>query len=158
MAVALPVLAFGAVEGSLRAIHYGGDLRLFVPRPDLEGKYAAVNNQFAARYFVNVSMLPTPPSDRFLLSKPAHGFRVFVLGESSAAGFPYGYNGTFSRVLQDALQDVMPGDTVEVVNLGVAAINSYALRDEVDEILARQPDAVLIYAGHNEFYGALGAG
>ena len=158
LAVVLPVLAFGAVEGSLRAIHYGGDLRLFVRRPDLEGKYAAVNNQFAARYFVNVSMLPTPPSDRFLLSKPAHGFRVFVLGESSAAGFPYGYNGTFSRVLQDALQDVMPGDTVEVVNLGVAAINSYALRDEVDEILARQPDAVLIYAGHNEFYGALGAG
>lgn len=158
LAVLVPVLAFfGAVEGVLRAMHYGGDLSLFVRRPDLEGKYAAVNNQFAARYFVNVSMLPTPPTDRFLLSKPAHGFRVFVLGESSAAGFPYGYNGTFSRVLQDALQDVMSGDTVEVVNLGVAAINSYALRDEVEEILARQPDAVLIYAGHNEFYGALGA-
>jgi len=158
LAVLVPVLAFfGAVEGVLRAMHYGGDLSLFVRRPDLEGKYAAVNNQFAARYFVNVSMLPTPPTDRFLLSKPAHGFRVLVLGESSAAGFPYGYNGTFSRVLQDALQDVMSGDTVEVVNLGVAAINSYALRDEVEEILARQPDAVLIYAGHNEFYGALGA-
>jgi lysophospholipase L1-like esterase len=158
LAVLVPVLAFfGAVEGVLRAMHYGGDLSLFVRRPDLEGKYATVNNQFAARYFVNVSMLPTPPTDRLLLSKPTRGFRVFVLGESSAAGFPYGYNGAFSRVLQDALRDVMPGDTVEVVNLGVAALNSYALRDEVDEILARRPDAVLIYAGHNEFYGALGA-
>jgi tetratricopeptide (TPR) repeat protein len=26
----------------------------------------------------------------------------------------------------------------------------------MDEILAQQPDAILIYAGHNEFYGALG--
>ncbi len=158
LAVSIPVLTFGAVEGSLRAMHYKGDLSLFVRLPFLEGQYAAVNDQFAARYFVNVRVLPTPPSDLFLFSKPARGFRIFALGESSAAGFPYLYNGTFSRVLQDALQDVMPGSTVEVVNLGVAAVTSYALYDEVDEILARQPDAVLIYAGHNEFYGALGAG
>jgi lysophospholipase L1-like esterase len=163
LAVSIPVLTFGAVEGSLRAMHYKGDLSLFVPvqflkRTHAQGKYAATNERFAARYFVNVRTPPTPPSDLFFLSKPTNGFRVFVLGESSAAGFPYGYNGTFSRVLQDALQDVLPSSTVEVVNLGVAAVTSYTLYDEVDEILAQQPDAVLIYAGHNEFYGALGAG
>src|SRR6266704_841724 len=158
LAVSIPALTFGALEGALRALHYQGDLSLFVRLPYAAGQYMGVNDRVAARYFLNVRMLPTPPTDIFLAAKPTHGFRVFVLGESSAAGFPYLHNGTFARVLQDALQDVMPGDTVEVVNLGVAAINSYALRDEVDEILARQPDAVLIYAGHNEFYGALGAG
>jgi len=158
LALSIPVLVFGALEGGLRAMHYKGDLSLFARVSFLAGQYAAANDGFPARYFVNVRMLPSPPTDLFLLSKPAHGFRVFVLGESSAAGFPYGYNGTFSRVLRDALQDVMPGDTVEVVNLGVAAITSFALYDEVDELLAEQPDAVVIYAGHNEFYGALGAG
>ena len=30
--------------------------------------------------------------------------------------------------------------------------------DLADEIIAQQPDAVLIYSGHNEWYGALGVG
>ena len=158
LALILPLFILGALEGGLRLAHYKGDLSLFIRVPFLDGRYAAVNDRFPARYFVNVKAVPTPPADLFLRSKPAHGLRVFVLGESSAAGFPYGYNGTFSRVLRDALQDVLPGDTVEVVNLGIAAITSYTLYDEVGEVLAQRPDAVVIYAGHNEFYGALGAG
>jgi lysophospholipase L1-like esterase len=80
------------------------------------------------------------------------------MGESAAAGFPYPANVAFSYVLQDALQDVLPDDTVEVVNLGIAATNSYAIADLTLEVIAQHPDAVLIYAGHNEYYGALGAG
>jgi tetratricopeptide (TPR) repeat protein len=38
----------------------------------------------------------------------------------------------------------------------MSAINSYALLDFTDEILENEPDLLLIYAGHNEFYGALG--
>jgi lysophospholipase L1-like esterase len=158
LALLIPFAVFAIVEGGLRIANYRGDLRLFVHLPNVDPKYLGVNERLGARYFVGVRALPTPPGDLFLAAKPAHGFRVFVLGESSAAGFPYGYNGTFSRVLRDALQDVMPQDTVEVVNLGLAATSTYTLYDEVDEILAQHPDAVMIYAGHNEFYGALGAG
>lgn len=158
IALLIPAVAFAALEGGLRAARYKGDLGLFARLPILGGRYLGVNKHFAARYFVNVSLLPTPSNDLFLAAKPANGFRVFVLGESTANGFPYGYNGTFSRILQDALRDVMPGSTVEVVNLGIAAVNSYTLYDQVDEVLAAKPDAVLIYVGHNEFYGALGAG
>jgi tetratricopeptide (TPR) repeat protein len=42
------------------------------------------------------------------------------------------------------------------MNTAMSAINSYALLDYMDEILAHEPDAILIYAGHNEFYGAMG--
>jgi len=157
LALLIPLLAFTALESGLRAMHYGGDLSLFVRLPFLNGRYAGVNKHFAARYFVRVKALPTPSNDIFLVAKPARGVRVFVLGESTSNGFPYGYNGTFSRVLGDALQDVLPSDTVEVVNLGVAAVSSYTLYDQIDEILTERPDAVLIYAGHNEYYGALGA-
>ncbi|UCE04933.1 MAG: hypothetical protein JSW07_15090, partial [bacterium] len=38
----------------------------------------------------------------------------------------------------------------------ISAINSYTLLDIIDEILDEKPDAILVYAGHNEFYGALG--
>ena len=40
----------------------------------------------------------------------------------------------------------------------MAAINSYTLLDFMDEILEQSPDALLIYTGHNEYYGALGVG
>ena len=103
-------------------------------------------------------MPPSPPHDAFAREKPANGFRVFVLGESATAGFPYPHNGTFSRILRDALHDVLPADSVEVVNLGIPATNSYQMLDLVDEVIAEHPDAVLIYAGHNEYYGALGVG
>lgn len=43
------------------------------------------------------------------------------------------------------------------MNTALAAVNSYTLLDFSDEIIDSGPDAVLIYAGHNEFYGALGA-
>jgi lysophospholipase L1-like esterase len=64
----------------------------------------------------------------------------------------------FSREVADALRDVLPSDTVEVVNLGIAATNSYAILDFSREIIDQHPDAVMIYAGHNEYYGALGVG
>jgi tetratricopeptide (TPR) repeat protein len=96
-------------------------------------------------------------AEPFAAQKPPRAFRVFVLGESSTAGFPYPRNGAFSRVLRDMLRDVLPDDSVEVVNLGIAATNSYALVDMAAEILEQSPDAVAIYAGHNEYYGALGA-
>ena len=38
----------------------------------------------------------------------------------------------------------------------MAAVNSYVLLDFVDEILDVDPDAVLIYAGHNEYLGVFG--
>jgi tetratricopeptide (TPR) repeat protein len=80
------------------------------------------------------------------------------MGGSSAAGYPYGYNGTFSRVVNDMLTDAMPGQKVEVVNVATSAISTYTLFDQVDEILEQKPDVIMIYAGHNEFYGALGVG
>ena len=156
LALLVPVFVFGALEGVLRIAKYDGDLHVFRRLDLLGGRYYEINKRLAARYFADVRLLPTPTNDLLLVHKPRNGFRVFVLGASTTNGFPYGYNGTFSRVLQDALHDVLPGSTVEVVNLGIAALNTYYLYDEVGEILAQHPDAVLIYAGQNEYYGALG--
>lgn len=153
-----PLLLLGLLEVGLRIGGYRGDLGLFTSVPNVDPQYLGVNPRVASRYFATVRVVPTPPTDLFLRAKPARGLRVFVLGESSTAGFPYGYNGTFSRVVRDALRDVLPQDTVEVVNLGISAVTSYALYDVAGELLSQKPDAVLIYAGHNEFYGALGAG
>jgi lysophospholipase L1-like esterase len=158
LTLAVPLLVVGAVEGALRVAWPAGANPLFGTALDGGGTYSMASRTIARRYFPDDPAPPAPPREAFASAKPAHAFRLFVLGESSTAGFPYPHNGAFSRVLADALRDALPGDSVEVINLGIAATNSYQMLDLVDEVIAEHPDAVLVYAGHNEFYGALGVG
>ncbi|MDM7926077.1 MAG: GDSL-type esterase/lipase family protein [bacterium] len=155
--ILIPILVLAGLETGLRLFRYGGDTSLFVPTPDADSPYYGVNRSVGRRYFRLTSFNPSPRKDLFLREKPGNGFRVFVLGESSAAGFPYGNNVTFPRILNRRLADAFPERRVEVVNTAMTAVTSYTLLDFMDEILAQEPDALVVYAGHNEFYGALGA-
>jgi tetratricopeptide (TPR) repeat protein len=156
--ISIPILFFVILEIVLRSVNYMGDTELFID-PDIPSDaYYIPNPNFAARYFFYTKTVPNPSGDAFLQDKPENAYRIFAMGGSSAAGYPYGYNGTFSRVVDDVLTDVMPDREVEVVNVATSAISTYTLFDQVDEIIEQKPDAIMIYAGHNEFYGALGVG
>ena len=156
LAYLTPLLLLLLIEAVLRLV--GGAVRppLFVSAPAPHDRLLIANPKIARRFFHGDRFIPTPAADPFHKVKPANGLRIFVLGGSTAAGFPYERNLRFSRILETALQRRYPDRTVEVVNLAMSAINSYALLDFTDEVLNRQPDAILIYAGHNEYYGALG--
>ena len=39
----------------------------------------------------------------------------------------------------------------------MTAVNSYVIHDLAKRVLSYEPDAVIIYAGHNEYYGSFGA-
>ena len=154
----IPVLFFLALELTLRSVNYKGNTGLFIDPGITLDEYLIPNPNFASRYFFYTKTVPNPASDVFLKNKPENGYRVFAMGGSSAAGYPYGYNVMYSRLVKDVLQDAMPEKQVEVINVGISAISSYTLFDQVDEIIEQKPDAVIFYAGHNEFYGALGVG
>lgn len=156
LALALPFLFLLSIELSLRIFSYGGKQELFISAPEPFSHLLMINPDIARRYFSSKRFIPTPSNDTFLEQKSANCKRIFVLGGSTAAGFPYERNLRFSRILESSLQASYPDNLIEVVNLSMSAINSYALLDFMDELLAHQPDAILIYAGHNEFYGALG--
>jgi lysophospholipase L1-like esterase len=87
----------------------------------------------------------------FTVDKAPNGFRVFVLGESSVYGFPYGPGYAFAAFLQERLARALPGFVVEVVNCGVDGIGSWHVRRIADEVARHQPDVVLVYTGHNDF-------
>ncbi|GAB4332471.1 MAG: hypothetical protein Kow0037_10010 [Calditrichia bacterium] len=113
---------------------------------------------FGKRYFPSGRFFPKAPQD-FLRSKKADDtYRIIVMGGSSARGYPYDYNGSFSSIMRQLLKQTLPQMKVEVANLAMVAVNSYAVLDLAEKIIPYQPDLVLIYAGHNEFYGALGSG
>ena len=151
----IPVLFFVLLETGLRAFHYGNDYTQWVN--PAKGLFV-LNPDIAHKYFHDIKSVPYSNGDIFDEVKKPNAFRVFVLGESSGAGYPFLPIGSFSRYLQKRLSLVYPESKIEVVNCSMTAINSYTLRDLVPGILREKPDVILIYAGHNEYYGALGVG
>jgi lysophospholipase L1-like esterase len=156
--VLIPVLFFIILEFVLRLFHYGDNYNLFMDHPDeMYKEYRVVNPLVGAKYFQHLEYT-APARDIFLKKKPDDCFRIFVMGSSTVIGFPYENNLMFSRILQEKLQDAYPDKKIEMVNTAITAINTFTLLDFMPQILAEKPDAILIYAGHNEFYGAFGIG
>jgi tetratricopeptide (TPR) repeat protein len=56
------------------------------------------------------------------------------------------------------LENVYPELNFEIINLGLTAVNSFTVKDLLEEAIKYQPDLFIIYTGHNEFYGAFGVG
>jgi Flp pilus assembly protein TadD len=158
IALILPLLLLVAVEGLLRLSGLGERQPLFVPAP-VEG-YLQPNERVIERFFSDPAAAPGVSIDTtfFRAEKAPGSIRIVIQGGSSAAGFPYGKWASPAGMLQQRLERAYPGRTVEVISTAMSAVNSYALLDFADEIVAIEPDVVIIYAGHNEFLGVLGAG
>ena len=157
--ISIPILFFVLVEWSLRLVGYGATYPLFIQTPDSEN-YILARPDIIKRYFGEQNAIPsvTMEASFFLKDKPEDGLRLFVQGGSTAAGFPYGVGASPAGMLDQRLKQTFPNRHVEVINTAMSAVNTYTLLDFVDEIVAESPDAVLIYAGHNEFLGIMGVG
>jgi len=158
LSILLVLVFFVLVEIVLRMFSYGRDVDLFVDyKEETRDPYLMVNPHAGEKYF-NRFEATSGTNDLFLKTKSENGFRIFLLGSSTLYGYPYGKNLMASRILQARLQDAYPAIRVEVINTSITAINSTTLKDYLPQVLKQDPDAILIYAGHNEFYGAFGVG
>ncbi len=153
--ILIPVIFLVLLELGLRIFNYGYDLTQWVKVTDSE---YLLNPDFTHRYFFTTQNVPYSNGNVFDIEKKPNAFRVFILGGSSAAGYPFTPNGDFGRYLKKYLEAVYPKNKIEVVNLAITAVNSYTIRDLIPGVLEQKPDLILIYAGHNEYYGALGVG
>ncbi len=153
--VLLPIIFLITLEIFLKIIDYGYNLDQWVNTG--QGKYI-INPDIGRRYFTSGDFNPNTIEDVFDQHKKVNSFRVFVLGGSSAEGYPYNPLGSFSRYIRRRLELVYPNSTIEVVNISMTAVNSYTVLDLLPGVLDQKPDLILIYAGHNEYYGALGVG
>ena len=109
----------------------------------LKGQRLA-RGRMAPRPFIEPSALPT--------------YRVAVVGASTVQGFPHPRRLAAAAFLEAMLQDALPSRQVEVFNLGITSIASFAVAQTLaDAVPLIKPDAVVVYTGHNEFYGIYGS-
>ena len=159
IAILLPLLLLISAEWLLRLGFASAQTPLFIPHPAAPA-YWVTEPDITRRYFAeNAARPPVKMEPGFVLRDiPADSMRLVVQGGSTAAGYPYGVGASLAGMLEQRLKRTLPDKHIEVVNTALSAVNSYTLLDLSDDILSIQPDAVLIYAGHNEYLGILGVG
>lgn len=152
----IPLIVLLLLEFSLRWLNYGPDLRLFHSETIRGIDYFRLNPGVKERYFGRVAFSPSSSPDYFRAEKQPGTYRIFFLGGSTTVGYPYWYNGSFSSFLRQRLRAAFPDRIIEVVNIGMTATNSYTVLDMARDVINHDPDLLIVYDGHNEFYGALG--
>ena len=123
----------------------------------------AVNPAYARRFFAGVAgdiplqgirMTPRP----YVEPAPTGALRVLFAGGSTVQGYPHPKRLSAPSYLQEMLQDLYPERQIEVFNAGITAASSFAVARAVEDgAKALSADLVVVYTGHNEFYGVYGA-
>ncbi|MCB0274240.1 MAG: tetratricopeptide repeat protein [Calditrichaeota bacterium] len=154
--VVVPLLLVLLLEFSLGLLGFGYPAD-FLIRQELQGKpFYKDNPQFSLRFFAPELARPSAH-----LRIPAHKapdtFRIFVLGGSAAMGDP-DFSFSFSRILEQMLQQQYPDRRFEVHNAAITAINSNVVLPIARDCAAQQPDLMIVYLGNNEVIGPYGPG
>lgn len=159
LTILVPFVLLLLLEAVLRLSGFGQSYPLFVPVAEAPG-FLRANRDVVRRFMVDERDTPNLwiRPVYFRRRKAPETFRIFVQGESTTEGYPYGYGASPAGMLQQRLQRTFPQRKIEVVTTAMSAVNTYTLLDFSSEILEQHPDAVVIYVGHNEYVGLLGVG
>jgi tetratricopeptide (TPR) repeat protein len=151
--VAVTLVLFFLAELALRVGGVGWSTRFFL---DGQDGYTVTNPRFGRLFYPEELLRGAYPS-RFATHKAPGTKRIFVLGESAAAGYPDPAF-SFPRVLESLLRTACPESSWEITNTGVTAMNSHAIRLIAAQSARYEPDAAIIYMGNNEVVGPYGPG
>jgi lysophospholipase L1-like esterase len=158
LAVSLPLLALGLAETILRLAGLGGYPPFVRDVGEWRGSRLMMVEPAATRpYFFAARERPGYADQSvFLMPKPASTFRIFLVGESAAKGYPQPPNLSMGSFLQAMLQDLHPNKKIELLNMGTTGVSTFPLVYMTKELVRYSPDLIIVYAGNNEFYGAYG--
>jgi lysophospholipase L1-like esterase len=151
-AIFIALLPFLMFEAACYWAGWGGDSKIDDPfiafstnRPLFEKTADGV------RWQVTPSRRRFFSDESFPAVKPSGTKRVFVIGESTVAGEPFGKPTAFPTWLQVALDATTGADVWDIVNCGGVSYASYRLAPIVEECLTHEPDVIVLAVGHNEF-------
>jgi tetratricopeptide (TPR) repeat protein len=156
LALLLPLALLGLAEMGLRLGGYGYPTSYFLPS-QAGGRPVFIENQQFTRRFFPPGLARSPQPVLLPAAKPPQTCRIFLLGESAAMGDPAPAYGV-GRILEVLLRERYPGQSFEVVNVAITAINSHVARKIALDCARRAGDVWIVYLGHNEVIGPFGAG
>lgn len=104
-------------------------------------------------YYKGIDSKPYSYCTSFKKYKSKNSYRVFMIGESSLSGWPYSTDQSIQKKIEYIANDHQTGKNIELITVSIAGFNSSILLDLISQIIKYEPDMIIIYSGHNEFYG-----
>ena len=143
------LLALTSLLLTLLALEFGSRwlLRSYVPRQLRDGIY--VNT---LPLLSGLAIGETPKRRGAILSeeKERGELRVFVFGESSVVGVPWGLAGSPATMLHDLLRETYPSRRITVVNMGHSGSTMLDTYYYLTLLKRFRPDVVIFYQGTND--------
>jgi lysophospholipase L1-like esterase len=157
IAVVAPFLVWLLLEFFINSITH----RFDPLKVDRKRKTLYLNQDYFTDFFLYdlEHFVNTSTSNRAIHLEKENRFRIFCLGGSTTAGYPYNtlpqYNcpASFPNYLRAILQYNSNLPEIEMLNLGSNAFNSLSVLNVFEDIRKYDPDLVIVYAGHNEYFG-----
>jgi len=130
-------------------------------KTDKEKQSLYLNQDYFNDFFIyNLpAFYTTSTSNRAIHLEKNDRFRIFCLGGSTTAGYPYNTFPQFScpssfpNYLRAILQYNKNIPDLEILNAGCNALNSYNILQVFKDLKKYDPDLIIVYTGHNEFFG-----
>jgi lysophospholipase L1-like esterase len=145
------------IELLLRLVNFGVNTDPFITVPSLKNSYI-LNKYYLNKYYPFSQNIMFSSREAVIRKIKEEGVsRGFVLGGSTADGWPFESNQSWSKILERNINYQYKKNKVEIINLGISAMSSYYVRDMAKKLIKYQPDFIIIYAGHNEYYGTVSA-
>lgn len=157
IAIVTPFLAWLFIEYLANSVTHRFDpLKI-----DRKKKTLYLNQDYFNDFFIaeQEHFFNTSSSNRALHLEKKNRFRIFCLGGSTTAGYPYNtlpeYNcpASFPNYLRAILQYNRNLPEIEMLNLGSNAFNSLSILKLFEDVKQYDPDLLIIYTGHNEYFG-----
>ncbi len=146
--VILPLLV---IEGTVRLLGWASPRDPYISFGRTTSFFSDFKEDGTAYKVVNGRDLYRERELTFSRDKPNGAVRIFFVGGSASAGWPHPDGETYTDYLESALYRAFPDREIEILNISAHAYAAYRVRLIVDEILAFQPDLIVIYSGNNEF-------
>ncbi len=162
--ISLSFLLILLIEGVCRLAHYGGyppvflsllkkskDIMIYGTNPASIDLFFLAKAKGHSKHTGGKIEL-----ERLLVPKPKNELRIMYVGESTVQGYPFRRNLGSAAFLSELLKEALPDKQINVINLGISASASFPVMKITQQAINYNPDVVVIYTGHNEYFGAFG--
>lgn len=148
---ALVILPLLIIEGTVRLLGWESPRDPYISFGRTASFFSDFEQEGTAYKVVNGRDLYRERELSFSRDKPNGAVRIFFVGGSASAGWPHPDGEAYTDYLESALYRAFPNRHIEILNISAHAYAAYRVRLIFDEILAFEPDLVVIYSGNNEF-------
>jgi hypothetical protein len=155
-AAAVTIAVLAVVDAAITALEQSGAITITSSDDQVStitgDPWLQRDDRFVLSTVAKNSMIPMS----FTASKPADGFRLFMVGGSFMRGIPYDGAGTIRFWLYRELRRRFPTAFVEIINAGATSQNSHRVREIAQHAVKHDTDVMIIASCNNE--GALPPG